>query len=395
MAQESTLISNKTVAIIGGGPAGCICAKFLSDAGIDVTVFDKGKFLATILPTGGGRCNLAHAHCDFKTLASNYPRGEKFLYSVFSRFGTDETLDFFKSIGIKTYIQDNGRIFPVSNSAKDVREKFLKSLNCKIVNENVNVNIINALESGYELVTDKSKYFFDNAVICVGGHSGYELIKNFDINIVPPKPSLVGLITEQSFSQVAGVSIKNAMCKVEGKTYCDDVIFTHKGISGPLIYTISSLMARIEMPYKINLKFVEDFDFQALLNDNPHKEIKNLLSKFVPRSFAKFLLNFLSVYADTPCHLIDGATRNRIYNALNNFEAVITGVVPDGEVVTCGGVDLREVNAKTMESKKYRGLYFCGEVLDIDGFCGGYNLQNCWSTGYIAANSIINNSRND
>ncbi len=389
MAQELTSISNKTVAIIGGGPAGCMCAKFLSDAGVDVTIFDKGKILVTILPTGGGRCNLAHAHYDFKILASNYPRGEKFLYSVFSRFGTNETLDFFKSIGIETYTQDNGRIFPISDSSKDVREKFLKSLKCKIINENI--NSINELVQGYELISDKSKYFFDNVVVCVGGHNGYELIKNFDINIASPKPSLVGLITKQDFSPISGVSIKNVKCKIERTTYCGDVIFTHKGISGPLIYKISSIMARAEMPYKINLKFSDDFDLQDLLNDNPHKEIKNLLSKFLPKSFAQFLLNSLSVNINALCYTIDGATRNKIYNSLTNFEITVNGVVPDGEVVTCGGVDLKEVNSKTMESKKYKGLYFCGEVLDIDGFCGGFNLQNCWSTGYVAADSIIHN----
>ena len=126
MAHESNSISKK-VAIIGGGPAGCMCAYYLQND-FDVTIFDLSTPLRTLLPTGGGRCNLAYAEYDFKELAKNYPRGEKFLYSVFSRFNTADTIDFFETIGLKTYIQDDGRIFPVSNSSKDVREKFLKAL---------------------------------------------------------------------------------------------------------------------------------------------------------------------------------------------------------------------------------------------------------------------------
>ena len=374
MVQELTSISNKTVAVIGGGPAGCICAKFLSDAGIDVTVFDKGKILHTLLPTGGGRCNLAHADFDFKTLAGNYPRGEKFLYSVFSKFGTNETLKFFNSLGIETYIQEDNRIFPNSNSSADVREKFLKSLKSKLIKENVIT--ITPLSNGYEIETEKSKYYFDKVVVSLGGHSGYGVLKKLNINIIDPVPSLVGLITKENFSSVAGVSVKNVKAKVLKNNFKGDLLFTHKGISGPLIYTISSVFAREKFPYKVNLRFTDDFDFQEILNEFSHKEIKNLL---------------LNINPELPCHKINGKTRDIIYDALTNFEITVKGGVPDGEVVTCGGVDLKEINPKTMEAKKYKDLYFCGEVLDIDGFCGGFNLQNCWSTGFVCANSIINN----
>lgn len=195
---EQGLISDKTVAVIGGGPAGCICAKFLSDNGIDTTVFDKGKFLRTILPTGGGRCNLAHNEYDFKNLAQNYPRGEKFLYSVFSKFGTKQTIDFFKSIGIETYIQEDNRIFPQSNSSSDVKEKILKSLKCKFSQEEV--LSISQNKSGFSIKTNKSSYYFDFVVISTGGHCDFDLIKNLGINIITPLPSLVGLVTEKDFS---------------------------------------------------------------------------------------------------------------------------------------------------------------------------------------------------
>ena len=383
MVQESIF---KSVAIIGGGPAGCACAKFLQDFA-DVFVFDKNKFLNTILPTGGGRCNLAYCEYDFKELAKNYPRGEKFLYSVFSQFGTQDTIDFFKDIGVETYVQDDWRIFPNSNSSKEVREKLLKSLDCNFVNEEVFE--IEKKDNCFKIVTDKSSYAFDYVVISVGGHSNFNMLKDLGVNIIEPTQSLVGLKTKEDLSSLAGISLKDVMLTVDDKKYNGDLLFTHKGVSGPVIYKISSIYARKDFPYIIKIRFTEDFNFQELLNKNPHKEIKNLTGKMIPRSLAEFLLNELSIAPDTPCHKINSVLRNKIYSALTDFEIITTGKVPDSEVVTCGGVDLKEVNPKTMEHKTIGGLYFCGEVLDIDGFCGGFNLQNCWSGAYVAANAII------
>ena len=363
------LVSNSTskVAIIGAGPAGCMCAYFLQDK-FDVTIFDLGSPLRTLLPTGGGRCNLAHAEYDFKELAHNYPRGEKFLYSVFSKFSTSDTVDFFEKIGVPTYSQDDGRIFPKSNSAGDVREKFLKALNkVKFVKEIVT-----------ELDFEKYKYI----VIATGGHSTYSLAKGH--TIIQPKPALVGLKTNEKFPQ--GVSIKNV--KAEGLK--DDIIFTHEGISGPLIYKISSVKARESFPYTINFDFCGDFDMQDMLNSNPHKDIKNLVSELVPKSFAEYILTKSGINENEKCHNIDGKTRDKITGALTKYPVEFTGVSKGTEVVTCGGVSLDEVDSKTMESKVVPNLFFCGEVLDIDGFCGGFNLQNCWSTGYVAAMGIMN-----
>ena len=389
MAQELTF--NKSVAIIGAGPAGCICAKFLLENGIIPTILDKGKYLRTILPTGGGRCNLAHSEFDSKELAKNYPRGEKFLYSAFSKFGTQDTLDFFNSIGIDTYTQEDNRIFPISNSSKEVQEKLLKSIQ-KCNFEQEEVKLVEKLDNGYKITTNKSKYAFDIIIISIGGHSNFEILKPLDIKIEHPVQALVGLVTKEDFSNISGVSIKNV--KANGKEFKKldngDIIFTHKGISGPLIYKISSIYARKEKPYKINLQILENLNLQELLDKNPHKEIKNLLGQFVPKSFANWLLKNLNIQEDTPCHKINGKMRDNILNKLTNFEITITGNVPDGEVVTCGGINLKEINPTTMESRKHPSLYFCGEVMDIDGFCGGFNLQNCWSTGFIAAQSICN-----
>lgn len=384
---EQELISNKRIAVIGSGPAGCTAAKYLSDYGFDVTIFDKGKFLHTILPTGGGRCNLAFAEYDFKELAKNYPRGEKFLYSPLSKFSTAQTVEFIRSLGIKTYTQDDLRIFPVSNSSAEVREKLLKVLKkCGFLKEEVLK--ISKLDNGYKIKTNKSDYVFDVVIAAIGGHSGVEILSGLKINIIPQTQALVGLVTEGDFSVSAGASIKNVRYK-DGKTvYSGDILFTHKGVSGPLIYKISSLKARDTMPYKIRLQLIEDFNLQEYLNKNPHKEIKNLLGNFVPKSFALYLLENLRIPPETPCHNIDGKTRNKIYGKLTDFEVTVTEKAADGEVVTCGGVDLKEINPKTLEAKNYPNLYFCGEILDIDGFCGGFNLQNCWTTGFTAADSI-------
>lgn len=389
MVQEST--SNKSVAIIGAGPSGCVCAKFLKNNGFCPIIFDKGKYLRTILPTGGGRCNLAHAEFDFKNLTKNYPRGEKFLYSVFSKFGTEDAIQFFKQLGIETYTQEDHRIFPKSNSSRDVQEKLLKALKgCKFVSEKV--LSIEKLDNCYKIITNKSSYAFDVVIVSTGGHGNWDIFNKMDLNIIPPTQALVGLVTKENFSAISGVSIKNV--KTYGKEFKNsdngDIIFTHKGISGPLIYKISSIFARKEMPYKLVFQLVKDLDLQAELNKNPHKEIKNLLGQFVPKSFAEFVLENLDIEKDTPCHKITGKLRDKIYKKLTTFEVTIISKVPDGEVVTCGGIDLKEINSKTMESKKYPNLYFCGEVLDIDGFCGGFNLQNCWSTAFVVAQSVCN-----
>ncbi|MCI1273803.1 MAG: aminoacetone oxidase family FAD-binding enzyme [Clostridiaceae bacterium] len=379
MEQESIC----KVAIVGGGPAGCACAYFLKDK-CDITVFDMAKPLKTILPTGGGRCNLAHAEFDFKDLASNYPRGEKFLYSVFSKFATADTLKMFEDIKVRTHIEPDMRIFPDSNSSKDVKAKILKALQSVTFKEE-KVLRVNQGEN-LTVVTDMGSYNFDKVVVATGGHGGYNIAKYLNLNIIEPKPALVGLKTQEDFSKIKGVAVQD-VCTSDGLK--DDILFTHHGISGPLTYKISSLMARESFPYTIHLSFTEDFELQELLNNNPHKDIINLVSDFVPKSVAAYILNDLDIDIETKCHEINGKKRDAIISRLKSFPVTIVGTEKEGEVVTCGGIDLKEINSKSMECKKVPNVYFIGEVLDIDGFCGGFNLQNCWSTAYVAAESIL------
>ena len=371
----------KHVAIIGAGASGCACAYFLLKAGIEVDIFDFASPLRTLLPTGGGRCNLAHAEYDTKELAGNYPRGEKFLYSVFSCFSTYDTLALFDEFGLETYTQEDGRIFPVSNSAKDVREKIL----AKIKGANfiqAGVNEILPLESGYKVKTGNAEYFFPDVVIAVGGG---KQIKGLKHNIIPFTPALVGLNSNEK--SLSGVVLKDVYSNDYKIT--DDLLFTHFGISGPLAYKISSIKTKDFFPYKLSFDLCKkDFDLQKMLNDNPHKDLKNILSSIFPHRFAVFISG---EYSETKAYKIDGKTRDFILDRIHKFELSITGTNKGEETVTAGGYDLNEINSKTMESKLYPNLYIIGEALDIDGFCGGFNLQNAWSTAYVAAHGIINN----
>lgn len=392
MEQESKTYkkTGANIAIIGAGASGCICAYLLQKEGFDVTLFDKGTPLRTLLPTGGGRCNLAHAEYDFKDLAKNYPRGEKFLYSVFSKFSTYDTLALFDELGVETYTQENERIFPTSNSAKDVREKILNSLK-DVQIQKEEVIKIEKIDSGFKILStpnySKNKkmceYLFSHIIVAIGGHSKFDFLKNFDIKIIPPRPSLVGLNTKEKSKEVSGIVVRNVNCN--GLT--DDLLFTHFGISGPLAYKISSIKARDNFPYKLNFDLhPQEINLQELLNTNPHKDVKNILSKFLPHGLIKYLIGDI---ADIKAHKIDGKTRDFILNKLHNLELTVIGTNKGEETVTAGGIDLAEINPKTMELKKYSKVYCIGEALDIDGFCGGYNLQNAWSTAFVAKEGII------
>ena len=372
----------KSIAIIGAGASGCICAYYLLKSGFEVTLFDKGSPLRTLLPTGGGRCNLAHAEYDFKELTKNYPRGEKFLYSIFSRFSTSDTLELFEEMGIKCYAQENYRIFPESNSAKDVRNIILKKINrAKIIKEEI--SDIKVLDNGFRLKSNKSEYFFTDVILAIGGHSGLDLAEKLHIKIIETKPSLVGLNTKEDFKELSGTVVKRGICN--GIT--DDMLFTHFGISGPLVYTISSIKAFDSMPYKLNIDLAPDLtELQNELNNYPHKEIKNILSKYLPQRLVSYILK--GIDETTKAHQVNGKARDLILNRIHNFEINIIGTNKGEETVTAGGIDLDEINPKTMEVKNIPNLYAIGEVLNIDGFCGGFNLQNAWSTAFVCAQSL-------
>ena len=373
------------IAIIGAGPAGCMAACNL-DKRFEITLFDKNSPLKTLLPTGGGKCNLAHAEYDFKELVKSYPRGEKFLYSVFSQFCTAETINFFEKIGIKTYTRNDNRIFPTSNNSQDVRKKILDQLHhCKFQKEEV-ISIIEHT-NGFELQTNKATYLFDYIIIATGGKSNYSFIESLGHTIISPKPALVALKTQPCHKILQGVSVKNCKITAENHKVYGDILFTNDGLTGPAIYELSSINAQKELPYEIIIDFINDdnFDLQNEFNLNPHKNLGNLLNKYLPKSLINTLVR---TDLEQKCCTIRTNTKVLVNSILRDFKLTVTGTKKDGETVTCGGVTLDEINSKSMTSKKINNLLFCGEVTNVDGLCGGYNLQYCWSSGYIAAQTI-------
>ena len=377
------------VAVIGGGPAGVMVATLLKGYA-DVTIFDPKPLLTTILPTGGGKCNLAHSEYDFKELVKNYPRGEKFLYSIFSKYSTADTIDFFEKIGVETVALENGKIFPKEMSSKFVREKMLAQIkHCTIEREKV-VNIEHK-GSSFVVQGEHSKSIFDKVIVTTGGHCDFSFLNNLEVSIIPTKPALCGLCTKENFSDISGVVLKNVSNKETGMM--DDLLFTHFGISGPLVFKISSLKARDVFPYSLSFDIVgeqipDNIALQKVFDTNPHKEIKTVLADFLPKNFVFQFLNMIALNSSTECCRINGVTRDKIFENLKNFTITVLKPRPDGETVMCGGVDLKQINAKTLEHKSIPNLYFAGEVLDIDGFCGGFNLQNCWSGAFVIADAI-------
>ena len=395
------------ICIVGGGPAGIMAAIIASQNPENkIYIFDKGIILNTILPTGGGRCNLAHAEYNFKELAKFYPRGEKFLYSIFSRFSTTETLEFFEKIGVNTYAQDDNRIFPVTDSAKDVKQALLKQLDKKNIKKLFEKVVdIQKNDSGFVVRTDKNTHYFDKVVIATGGRgNGQNFAQNLGHNIVELKPALSSFVTkEKDFSGVSGISLKNISAQVffenkKIKTLNGDFLFTHTGISGPLVYKISSYCAYLDYgknnPLKIIINLVgmdfKEFDTALLeaLKSNAQKDIGNVLSEFVPKNLALAILKKEKIDSQTKSGQLSKINREVISQTLTGLIFNAVGITKGEEIVTAGGIDLNEINSKTMESKLVDGLYFCGEVIDVDGLTGGFNLQNCWSTGFVVGSSL-------
>lgn len=397
------------IAIIGGGPAGIMSAIVASEnLENKITIFEKDLLLKTILPTGAGRCNLSYKEDDFKVFAKNYPRGERFLYSVFSRFDAPSTLDFFEQIGLKTYVQDDFRVFPVSNSSKSVRSILLNQI------QKPNIEIVKKRVVSFEktdkfiIKTEDESYQFDKIIIATGSRDCiYSSIENAGHKIIPQKPCLCAFDVEQNFLyKIPGVVLKNTtFLGVNGdkskqqsvlKDLKGDILITHKSLSGPLIYKISSLCAGIDfdknnpLRFFLNLIDSENFEkeFEKKLIEHSKKDILNILSVYVPKSFAQLFCEQINLKGDTKANQLKSEFKKLIIKNLTNFEVTVKSTIQDSEVVNSGGVCLDEINPKTMESKIVPGLHFCGEVIDVDGFCGGFNLQNCWSTGFVAAHNV-------
>lgn len=395
-----------SVGIVGAGPAGVFAALSVRDFyNADVTVFDWQEPLTTLLPTGGGRCNFSYFETDVKTFAGYYPRGSKFLLSVLSRFGMNDTVDYFENIGIKSYVQNDNRIFPISDSARTTAEILLQRgniLGIKFKKERVN----NILDKGNKFIisTENDDYEFDKVILASGGKN-FKLARKMKHKIISPRFTLAPLeIAEKQYYDLSGLSLKDVWIKVffENKKLLNiagDMLFTRNSISGPVIFKISSICVYEEYSKnnplelhinvaKQSLQYLENY-VENFREENPRTSIRNSFNDFCPRSLFDLILINNAIDPTKQIAQMTKKEKNVILENLTALKIHVTDKVNGAGIVTAGGVDTNEINPKTMESKLVKGLFFAGEMINVDGYTGGFNLQNCWSTARVAGMNVF------
>ena len=395
---EQELIYKK-IAVIGCGASGGLVSLLLAKNPYNnVTAFDVKDAFSTLLPTGGGRCNITYSEDDVRDFVKNYPRGEKFLISVFSKFDQRKTRQLFKDLGIKTYVQGDKRVFPISNSSAKTIQTLQEHLNVSNFNlKKEKVIDLKQNQNVFEIKTEKGIYKFDYVILATGGRgNGCEFAKKLGHKIIETKPSLCALdIKEKNFYKLSGLSFSNVIIttKINNKKIEVDggLLFAHKFITGPAVFKISALTAyekfSIQKPVEINIKITEYSieEIETVIKNNPKKSIKNVFSKFISESYISEILNINKIDGSKQIAQLKKQEKEILLKALFELKLNVIKRIPDSEIVTAGGIDLNKINSKTMESKIVKKLYFIGEILNIDGYTGGFNLQNCWSCAYICS----------
>lgn len=402
------------VIVIGAGAAGMVAAGFCATKGIPTLLLEKNKYPGRKIGiTGKGRCNLTTSIPEVRDIIPNYPGNGKFLYSPLSQFSNLGTIEFFNSLGLKTVTERGQRVFPASEKARDVvkaLEKFVRQSKCHLQVESP-VSNIRLSDSGKFLITvPKGTLEADKVILAVGGASypgtgstgdGYPLAKALGHTIVPIKPALVPLeSTEPWVRELQGLSLRNvkAWISVKDKVLAEEfgeMLFTHFGLSGPIILTLSRLAAQKleqgQLPViHIDLKPALDREtldrrVQRDFTKFQNKVLYNAMKELVPNALIHPLIQRAELDPEKPANSVTREERHRLVMALKDLTVNISGTRPLSEaIVTTGGVATQEVNPKTMESKLVPNLYFAGEILDIDGNTGGFNLQAAFSTGYVA-----------
>ena len=406
---------NKVI-VIGGGAAGLMAAYSAADKGATVTVIERRERPARkILVTGKGRCNVTN-NCGLDTFISSVPRGGRFLYSAFSSFSSDDTMAFFEKYGVPLKTERGNRVFPKSDKAMDIADALCRAVKSKNVNivtgRAAELIITDGAVSGVRL-EDGREYFADRVIISTGGMSypatgstgdGYALAKQAGHNIEPLSASLIPLLSDDEFCRdMQGVSLRNVAVRVceEGRkkpVYEDfgELLFTHFGISGP---TVLSASAHLNSPdsgkyiFHIDLKpalSTEALDARILRDFEKfsNRDIINGLSELLPRKMIPVMIKRSGIDFRKKINQISKNERATLCNTIKDFTVHITGTRPVEEaIITRGGVSLKEIAPKNMESKLCSGLYFAGEVIDADAYTGGFNLQIAFSTGHLAGAS--------
>lgn len=409
------------VVVVGGGPAGMIAGITSAEEGNNVILVEKNSSLGNKLKiTGKGRCNLTFDG-DEEKFRDNIVNNSKFMYSSFSNFNNKDVVDFFNKLGVKTKVERGGRVFPVSDSAMDVVNALknkLKKENVKIKYNSKVVEIITEnekisgvkLENGTEIACDK-------CIIATGGKSysstgstgdGYILLDKLGHSIKEIKPGLVPLKSEDKIcKELQGLSLRNVKVSLIDKTnnkilYSEfgEMMFSHFGVTGPVVLSASSKLNTIKnINEKIKNKQIElvidlkpalsfevlDKRIQRDFEKYTNKEFKNSLNDLLPQKLISPIINLSKIDKEKKVHQITREQRENLVNIVKNLKINISGFMPlDMAIVTSGGINTKEINPKTMESKILKGLYVVGELLDVDAYTGGYNLQIAFSTGVAA-----------
>lgn len=410
----------RNTVIIGGGPAGLMAAISSAKNEDKVTIIEKmnscGKKL---LITGKGRCNITN-NAQMDKFMANTPTNPKFLYGVFNNFTNKDIIELLESEGVKTKVERGERVFPVSDKAQDVLEALLhilKKENVQILTNTTAKRIITDAEKnvlGVEL-DDGKEIKADKIILATGGKSypvtgstgdGYRIAKDLGHTITKIEPSLVPLTShDEVCKKLQGLSLRNVAIRLQ---ICDKVVykdfgemlFTHFGVSGPIVLSASSYLVKTKnieqilkedkVELEIDLKPAlseEKLDARILrdFEEQKNKQFKNSLDKLLPQKLIPVIIEKTNINESKKINEITKQERQKLVNELKHFKISINGTRPIEEaIVTSGGINIKEINPKTMESKLINGLYFAGEIIDVDCLTGGYNLQVAWSTGYTA-----------
>ena len=393
------------IAVIGAGAAGfftAISARY-HHPDAEVVMFEKtSKVLAKVKISGGGRCNVTHHFTDTKRFLSNYPRGNKFLRTALYQWSPLNTLEWFESRGVGLKTEADGRVFPKSDMSQSIIDALQKEIQLGAITLKINTPVKNLSfrNTKWSLETESSLEIFDAVVICTGGSpkkEGLTWLAGLGQPIVDPVPSLFTFnIPHPQLTQLQGVSVKKARVWIEGLPYQTEgpLLITHWGLSGPGILKLSAAAARdlatLEYTAKVHVHWVSEIaekDFTDAMNNhlNSKKMIINEPLMNIPGRLWSYLLNRAEIRIENQWSSLGRKQRNRLYEVLTNDIYEMHGKTTfKEEFVTSGGVDTSKVNPKSMESTIVPKLYFAGEVLDVDGYTGGFNFQAAWSTGWLA-----------
>ena len=399
----------KHIAIIGGGAAGFFAAINckINYPNYKVVIYEKtNKVLSKVKVSGGGRCNVTNATFSIAELAKNYPRGNKHLKKVFSQFNPKQTIEWFENRGVPLVTQDDKCIFPQSQSSQSIIDCFLtecKRLDISILLKHQLTNIKPNDEAISLTFKDASIINADKVIVTIGGQpkiNGLSFLQDIGHTIKPPVPSLFTFnMPNEDITKLMGIVVETAQVKIQSTKLVDEgaLLITHWGMSGPAILKLSAWGARVlaEKKYQFNIQvdWLKQFNYDELRDEllkeidrHQYKKIGNQKIVVLPTRLWDFLIGKINLNLNKKWGEISKKEFNRLVNVLQNDVYKVEGKTTfKEEFVTCGGVSLSEVNFNTMESKLYKGLYFSGEVLDVDGITGGFNFQNAWSTAFVAA----------